>query len=53
MGSNWEEFYANLPKPKDLDQSIKLLEKFSERAQSAKGIVLVTVSLIHCLIDMQ
>ncbi|CAD6228673.1 GSCOCG00006491001-RA-CDS, partial [Cotesia congregata] len=42
MGSNWEEFYANLPKPKDLDHSIKLLEKFSERAHNAKGIVLVT-----------
>ncbi|KAG8037071.1 hypothetical protein G9C98_004393 [Cotesia typhae] len=42
MGSNWEEFYANLPKPKDLDHSIKLLEKFCERAQSAKGIILVT-----------
>ncbi|XP_008558296.1 phosphopantothenate--cysteine ligase [Microplitis demolitor] len=43
MGSNWEDFYANLPAPRDLDNSIELLKNFTERqGPSAKGIVLVT-----------
>ncbi|XP_063994061.1 phosphopantothenate--cysteine ligase [Diachasmimorpha longicaudata] len=34
MESNWEEFYANQPKPSDLETSTKLLDNFVKRYSS-------------------
>lgn len=45
MEPNWEEFYANHPKPSDLESSKKLLTEFVKRySDKETRIALVTVS---------
>ncbi|XP_034941124.1 uncharacterized protein C4B3.18 [Chelonus insularis] len=43
MGTNWEQFYADQPKPNDLDKNVKLLQDFIKlQSNNEKGVVLIT-----------